>query len=127
MDLKTIAPDSDNDITLDQSGTAISFHTGREAYSDILKSAILTQKTELQLDPDRGIPYFETAFYSNRRVQMWADAVRRTTNSFPWVVRIVDFVYNFIAEENGQMKNELRYTLKVLTDIGVVTVRSDET
>lgn len=128
MDLKTIAPDVDNDITIDEDG--FQYHTGIKAYSDILKAAILTQRTELQLDPDRGIPYFETAFYSPSRVDEWANAVRRTINSFPWVVRIIDFVYNFVVEDKvyGEIKNvnELRYTLKVLTDLGVATVRSDE-
>lgn len=111
--------------------TIISFHTGIEAYADILKEAILTQRTELQLYPSRGIPYFETAFDSPLKVRMWADAVRRTTNSFPWVARILDFEYNFsdeIQDNDGIIhRNGLTYTLRVLTDLGVATVRSDET
>ena len=112
-------------------GQSISFHTGIEAYADILKAAILTQRTELQLYPSRGIPYFETAFDSPLKVRMWADAVRRTTNSFPWVARILDFEYNFsdeIQDNDGiTHRNGLTYTLRVLTDLGVATVRSDET
>lgn len=112
-------------------GQFISFHTGIEAYADILKAAILTQRTELQLYPSRGIPYFETAFDSPLKVRMWADAVRRTTNSFPWVARILDFEYNFsdeIQDNDGiTHRNGLTYTLRVLTDLGVATVRSDET
>lgn len=111
--------------------TVISFHTGIEAYADILKAAILTQRTELQLYPSRGIPYFETAFDSPLKVRMWADAVRRTTNSFPWVARILDFEYNFsdeIQDNDGiTHRNGLTYTLRVLTDLGVATIRSDET
>lgn len=107
------------------------FNKGISAYADILKAAILTQRTELQLYPSRGIPYFETAFDSPLKVRMWADAVRRTTNSFPWVARILDFEYNFsdeIQDNDGIIhKNGLTYTLRVLTDLGVATVRSDET
>lgn len=128
MAIKTIAPDGNNDITMQDGKFMYNYDVA--AYSDILKAAILTQRTELQLDPDRGIPYFETAFYSASRIASWANAVRRTTNSFPWVVRIIDFVYNFVVEDkvDGDVKNvnELRYTLKVLTDQGVVTIRSDE-
>lgn len=128
MALKTIAPDGNNDMTI-LNGKFV-YHSDILAYSDILKAAMLTQRSELQLDTDRGIPYFETAFYSTSRIESWANAVRRTTNSFPWVVRIIDFVYNFVVEDkvDGEIKNvnELRYTLKVLTDLGVATVRSDE-
>lgn len=120
-----------NVIVLATRGQFISFHTGIEAYADILKAAILTQRTELQLYPSRGIPYFETAFDSPLKVRMWADAVRRTTNSFPWVARILDFEYNFsdeIQDNDGiTHRNGLTYTLRVLTDLGVATVRSDET
>lgn len=129
MDLKTIAPDVDDDITIGEDG--FQYHTGIEAYADILKAAILTQRTELHLYPSRGIPYFETAFDSPLKVRMWADAVRRTTNSFPWVARILDFEYNFsdeIQDNDGIIhRNGLTYTLRVLTDLGVATVRSDET
>lgn len=118
-------------VSASRAESVISFHTGIEAYADILKAAILTQRTELQLYPSRGIPYFETAFDSPLKVRMWADAVRRTTNSFPWVARILDFEYNFsdeIQDNDGiTHRNGLTYTLRVLTDLGVATVRSDET
>lgn len=109
----------------------ISFNSGVQAYADILKAAILTQTGELQLDPDRGIPYFETVFENPRYLSLWAAYIERTVKSFPWVVRIEDFVYNFVSEEQGpggviQRVNELRYTLKVLTDQGTATVRSND-
>lgn len=90
---------------------------GLEAYRQILEAAIRTQRGELVLDVDRGIPYFETVFDRPQNVYLWADAVKKRTKQFPWVEEIVSFDYDI-----DHANHVLTYTMKVKTDIGTITL-----
>lgn len=88
-----------------------------DAYEQILAAVVLTVRGELQLDTERGIPYFDTVFASNRLIDQWALAVRRAVLEKPFVESIDDFTYNF-----NHATNTLEYELDVTTDLGSLTV-----
>lgn len=105
--MKTFALNEYNDIYLDGTGQ-IAMSYGETARAIVLRSAILTAKGELQLDTERGIPYFTTIFDSRTKVKDWAQAVRKTVKSFPWAVSIESFDYEFDGDE-------LKYDIVVKT------------
>ena len=112
---KTISVGLNNDIVLELGN--IKMVGGKEAYGDIIRSAILTVRGELQLDLEQGIPYFETVFSSVAYEKYWKDAVRKRILAFPFVRSIISFESN--------MNTRLRlmtFTIKIETDEGVTTV-----
>lgn len=88
-----------------------------EAYEQILAAVVLTVRGELQLDTERGIPYFDTVFASSRLIDQWALAVRRAVLAKPFVESIDSFTYNF-----NHAANTLEYELDVTTDLGGLIV-----
>lgn len=88
-----------------------------DAYEQILAAVVLTVKGELQLDTERGIPYFDTVFASSHLIDQWALAVRRAVLDKPFVESIDNFTYRF-----NHATNTLEYELDVTTDIGGLTV-----
>lgn len=90
----TIAVNGENDIYLVNGDIATA--DGSEARTQIISAALRTRRGELQLDIERGIPYFETIFQSGdkSRIQLWEAFVRKTVNEFDFVKSIKSFEYD---------------------------------
>ena len=95
----------------------LSFNNGKQAYADIIGDAIRTVSGELQLDVNRGVPYFETVFKSVNGIDIWKDDVRKIMNGLSFVKSIVSFDVSW-----DPISRKLNYEMVVETDDGEVTV-----
>ena len=95
----------------------ISFNTGKQAYADIIGDTVRTVCGELQLDVNRGIPYFETVFKSVNGIDIWKNDVRKIVNGLSFVKSIVSFDVSW-----DTLNRKLNYEMVVETDEGKVTV-----
>ena len=95
----------------------LSFNTGKQAYADIIGDPIRTVSGELQLDVNRGVPYFETVFKSVNGIDIWKDDVRKIMNGLSFVKSIVSFDVSW-----DPVSRKLNYEMVVETDDGEVTV-----
>lgn len=95
----------------------LSFNTGKQAYADIIGDTIRTVSGELQLDVNRGVPYFETVFKSVNGIDIWKDDVRKIVNGLSFVKSIVSFDVSW-----NTISRKLNYEMVVETDDGEVTV-----
>ena len=93
----------------------LSFDTGKQAYADIIGDTIRTVSGELQLDVNRGVPYFETVFKSANGIDIWKNDVRKRVLEFPFVKSIDSFDVSYA-------NRKLEYTMHLTTDAGDVTV-----
>ena len=93
----------------------LSFNNGKQAYADIIGDAIRTVRGELQLDTERGVPYFETVFKSVNGIDIWKNDVRKRVLEFPFVKSIDSFDVSYA-------NRKLEYTMHLTTDAGDVTV-----
>ena len=93
----------------------MSFNTGKQAYADIIGDTIRTVSGELQLDVNRGVPYFETVFKSVNGIDIWKNDVRKRVLEFPFVKSIDSFDVSYANKK-------LEYTMRLTTDAGDVTV-----
>ena len=93
----------------------LSFNDGKQAYADIIGDAIRTVRGELQLDTERGVPYFETVFKSVNGIDIWKNDVRKRVLEFPFVKSIDSFDVSYANKK-------LEYTMRLTTDAGDVTV-----
>ena len=107
-DSLTIAVNDDNDIYLVNGDIAMA--DGKDARAQIISAALRTRRGELQLDTERGVPYFETIFQSGSHynIQLWEAYVRKTVSEFDFVKSISSFDYD-IDYKIGI----IRYTLVV--------------
>lgn len=106
----TIAVNDSNDIYLVNGDIALV--TDKSAREQIIAAAIRTRRGELQLDLDRGIPYFETVFKSPSKdnLDIWEASVRDTITEFDFVSSIKNFTYEIDYE-----RNILRYHATIVT------------
>ena len=95
----------------------ISFNTGKQAYADIIGDTVRTVCGELQLDVNRGVPYFETVFKSVNGIDIWKNDVRKIVNGLSFVKSIVSFDVSW-----DPLNRKLNYEMVVETDEGKVTV-----
>lgn len=93
----------------------LSFSTGKQSCANIIGDTIRTVRGELQLDVNRGIPYFETVFKSVNGIDIWKNDVRNRILSLSFVKSIDSFDVSYL---NGK----LEYTMILTTDDGEVTV-----
>ena len=93
----------------------LSFNNGKQAYADIIGDAIRTVRGELQLDTERGVPYFETVFKSVNGIDIWKNDVRKRVLEFQFVKSIDSFDVSYA-------NRKLEYTMRLTTDAGDVTV-----
>ena len=93
----------------------LSFNNGKQAYADIIGDTIRTVSGELQLDVNRGVPYFETVFKSVNGIDIWKNDVRKRVLEFPFVKSIDSFDVSYA-------NRKLEYTMRLTTDAGDVTV-----
>lgn len=113
--MKTFARTADtHDIFIDSTGQ-IAMAESKVAHAQIIEAAILTREGELQLDVEKGIPYFSTVFLSPTLVDEWADAVRRRVSEISFVESINTFDYELSDDT-------LTYTMNITTEEGDVTV-----
>lgn len=106
----TIAVNDSNDIYLLNGDIAIA--TGKKAREQIIAAAIRTRLGELQLDTERGIPYFETVFRSPSKdnLDLWEASVRETIMGFDFVSSIKDLDYKI-----DYNSNTLTYSATIIT------------
>ena len=95
----------------------LSFNTGKQAYADIIGDTVRTVCGELQLDVNRGVPYFETVFKSVNGIDIWKNDVRKIVNRLSFVKSIVSFDVSW-----NPLNRKLNYEMVVETDDGEVTV-----
>lgn len=95
----------------------LSFNTGKQAYANIIGDTIRTVSGELQLDVNRGVPYFETVFKSANGIDIWKNDVRKIMNGLSFVKSIVSFDVSW-----DPVSRKLNYEMVVETDKGEVTV-----
>ena len=93
----------------------LSFNNGKQAYADIIGDTIRTVSGELQLDVNRGVPYFETVFKSVNGIDIWKNDVRKRVLEFPFVKSIDSFDVSYANKK-------LEYAMHLTTDAGDVTV-----
>ena len=95
----------------------ISFSTGKESLANIIGDTVRTVCGELQLDVNRGVPYFETVFKSVNGIDIWKNDVRKIVNGLSFVKSIVSFDVSW-----DPVSRKLNYEMVVETDEGEVTV-----
>ena len=112
--MKTFSQDSHNDIRIGSDGQFVTVD-GLDAYSTVIADVIRTVRGELQLDTERGVPYFETVFKSVNGIDIWKNDVRKRVLEFPFVKSIDSFDVSYA-------NRKLEYTMSLTTDAGDVTV-----
>ena len=115
--MKTFAKDSSGNVIVDLVTHDIKTVDGVEAYAIIIGDTIRTVRGELQLDTDRGVPYFETVFKSVNGIDIWKNDVRKIVNGLSFVKSIVSFDVSW-----DPVSRKLNYEMVVETDEGEVTV-----
>ena len=115
--MKTFAKDSNGNVIVDPVTHDIKTVDGVEAYAIIIGDTIRTVRGELQLDTDRGVPYFETVFKSVNGIDIWKNDVRKIVNGLSFVQSIVSFDVSW-----DPVSRKLNYEMVVETDEGEVTV-----
>ena len=113
--MKTFAKDSDGNVIVDPVTHDIRTVDGVKAYAVVIGNAIRTVRGELQLDTERGVPYFETVFKSVNGIDIWKNDVRKRVLEFPFVKSIDSFDVSYA-------NRKLEYTMRLTTDAGDVTV-----
>lgn len=103
------------DIYIDSKTGQFAEVEGVDAYSLIIASAIRNCRGEIQLDVERGVPYFETVFKSTNGIDIWKNDVRKRVLEFPFVKSIDSF-------EVSYANRKLEYTIRLTTDVGDVTI-----
>ena len=114
--MKTFSQDSHNDIRIGSDGQ---FDTvdGLDAYSTVIADVVRTVRGELQLDMERGVPYFETVFKSINGIDIWKSEVRKRVLALSFVRSIDSFSASWKTENHI-----LSYSMTVSTDNGTVTI-----
>ena len=115
--MKTLARSANGDLFLYAGQLAMT--DGRYAQAQIIQSAILTVKGELQYDTERGIPYFETIFDHPKKIDLWRAYVIDRVRKFEWVRDITDFTQEF-----DYSNKIIKYKMTIVTDNGVVHINS---
>lgn len=113
--MKTFAKDSNGNVIADPVTHDMRTVDGVEAYAVVIGDAICTVRGELQLDTERGVPYFETVFKSVNGIDIWKNDVRKRVLEFPFVKSIESFDVSYA-------NRRLEYTMRLTTDAGDVTV-----
>lgn len=110
-DSLTIAVNNENDIYLVNGDIATVDST--EAKAQIISAILNTRRGELQLDTERGIPYFETVFDSPSNVQLWRAYCMKAVTELEFVSSILSFDH-----EIDYSRSMLRYSMRIKLDTG---------
>lgn len=120
--MKTLGQTSNTfDIYVDATTGQLAMADGINAYRLVLEDAIRNCRGELQLDIERGVPHFETIFKSVNGIDIWKSDVRKLILGYEFVESIDSF-----NVEVDEAKKILNYELIVNTDIGPVSVLSND-
>ena len=114
--MKTFSQDSHNDIRIGSDGQFATVD-GLDAYSAMIADVVRTVRGELQLDTERGVPYFETVFKSVNGIDIWKNDVRKRVLALSFVRSIDSFSASWKPEDHI-----LSYSMTVSTDNGTVTI-----
>ena len=114
--MKTFAQDTQNDIRIGSDGQFATVD-GLDAYSTVIADVVRTVRGELQLDIERGVPYFETVFKSVNCIDIWKYDVRKMVLALSFVRSIDSFSASWKPENHI-----LSYSMTVSTDNGTVTI-----
>lgn len=114
--MKTFSQDSHNDIRIGSDGQFVTAD-GLDAYSTVIADVVRTVRGELQLDMERGVPYFETVFKSVNGIDIWKSDVRKRVLALSFVRSIDSFSASWNTENHI-----LTYSMTVSTDNGTVTI-----
>ena len=114
--MKTFSQDSHNDICIGSDGQFATVD-GLDAYSAEIADVVRTVRGELQLDTERGVPYFETVFKSVNGIDIWKSEVRKRVLALSFVRSIDSFSASWKPENHI-----LSYSMTVSTDNGTVTI-----
>lgn len=113
--MKTFNTNTNNDIFLDDLGN-ISVVESLDAETKIIENVIKTQRGELQLEIEKGVPYFETIFSSSGDVSIWQNFMTDEVESVEGVIRVESFDVKIT-------ENTLSYEMNILTDYGNSEIR----
>jgi len=105
------------DIFMDATSHTLAMNEGKSAYADIISAAIRTITGELQLDINRGIPYFETIFDNVNAIPIWKSKVIKVIGEYSFVKSVSN-----ISVKIDWNNKILTYSMDVETDDGVVTI-----
>jgi hypothetical protein len=101
-----------NDLSLDENGN-ITMSSDLEALKYVIENVVKTQMGELQLNINKGIPYFQTIFSHQTNVPYWkvymVDAIENVDG-------VISCEYFNIDIDNE--KNLLTYVASIKTEFG---------
>lgn len=112
--MQTISINSNNDIYLDTSGN-LAVTQDIKALADISKNKVLQNYGEAQYNTLTGIPYFETMFTDNPKIDLFQAAIIETLENTNNIQRVSNFDY---TQENGIYS----YSLIEHTTFGDITL-----
>lgn len=112
--MKSFLTNTDNDLLLDDLGN-ISVGSGLDAYTQVLRNAILLQQYEYPYNLNNGVNYLGYILGKAPNVQAWEEQLLNIVEGMPFVEKIINWQYNI---EN----NNFLFTLTVKTDLGNITI-----
>jgi hypothetical protein len=116
--MKVLARTNDyHDLYLDSSGQ-IAMVESKVCHAQIIESVILTVSGEIQLNTNKGIPYFTTVFESRMYLKSWKTAVENAVSKLDFVSLIEEFNCRFLDDT-------LYYDMTVFTNDGERVIVND--
>ena len=105
-----------NDLYLDELGN-IAMVSDLEALKNVIENVLRTQLGELQLNTQKGIPYFQTIFSHQTNVQYWKAYMVEAIENIDNVIRCESFEIDINNE-----KNLLTYNSTIKTIYGDIFI-----
>ena len=106
-----------NDLYLDQFGNIAVSNSDIEALKNVIENVVKTQMGELQLNINKGVPYFQTIFSHNTNVPYWKDYMIDAIESVDGVISCENFNIDIDNE-----KNLLTYIASIKTEFGDIVL-----
>lgn len=95
--MQTISINPNNDIYVDTSGD-IAITQDINALADISKNKVLTTLGEPEYNILKGVPYFDTIFTDNPKIDLFQASIIETLENTDNIERVSDFNY---TQNNG--------------------------
>ena len=102
-----------NDIVLDAQGENIVLFDKSEAIQTVARSAVLTQRGELQYNVNKGIPYIGTIFSDSNLIPLWRSYMEEAISAISEVREVQYFEIDF-----NRAQSSLSYRCGFTTDYG---------
>ena len=113
--MSTFLTDENNDLYLTSTDSLAFADDGKEAIAQVIRNTLLTQRGELQLSVDEGIPYLETVLGNNPDVAVWEGYMIQAVEKIDGVLKVETMQSNISG-------NTLNYVMEIQTIYGTVTV-----